>query len=215
MTKDEAIAQIKQLLSFRTDLATSVPVTLAHAQAKMEDEWPRPDIYPFFLKTEEATSATVASEQRVPLPTGWLADWEEGGLYITDSAGAEHELIKNDYDALKTAYREYDPTLPASFATDGLYYRLFPTPDAVYPLRQIFYKRDTGIASLAGSGTNKWLTHSPWILIGKTAVLLGIGLTHKNLTLAQGMMNDSLKALIERSIWIQTTNRQYAMGETL
>ena len=215
MIKSDAVAQLKQILGFRTDLVTQAPIALAQAQDKLEDEWPRPDIYPWFLRTELATTTTVANEPRVGIPSDYLSDDEESGLEIVNADNEIIPLEKNDFDLLRALYANTDATLPVAYSSDGLYYRLFPAPDAIYTLYQKYYKKDTAFSSLDDSAENQWLKYAPWALIHRAAVILGIGGSNKNVSSSASLLGDCIAAIVTKSIWLQETNRPRAMGEVL
>jgi hypothetical protein len=173
MTRDEAVAMVKQGLGFVTNRDTTIVSNMQFQQTQLE----LAPTKPWFLKTEPQDLTTVADQNYVSLPSDYLQDHEEGGLYYYDSTadpGYEYvELKKDDYDQLMRNYYGIAPEIPEAYAivNDRIY--LFPTPDDAYALKYIYCKK---AALLATNVENEWLKWVPGILIGKTGAQMAAGL---------------------------------------
>jgi len=127
---------------------------------------------PWFLVSEDSYIRLTVNEQRLILPTDFLQETDMAVLrYVPDdlTASAEVDLVKDDYDQLRSAYLDTDTGTietgaPEAYALLGEYFRIFPTPDDAYLIHQIYYKYDTVLDT---NVTNGWLTYFPYLLIGK------------------------------------------------
>lgn len=162
MLRDDAVGRIQRKLSFRNDLTTEIIDALKDAQVKLEGGI----TLPWFLQTEVTSSNTVPGDERLKLPTDFLRATEQDALYYYNGAATEdedvwNELAKDDIDVLRTLYP--GSGVPKAYAIDPLYFRFFPTPDAIYDLKIIYHAKDTVLDS---NIENKWLKHAPFLLIG-------------------------------------------------
>ena len=176
MTRDEAVTEIQNTLGFRTDKSTEIVTALKNAQVKLE----KGAVLPWFLLTEVASEPTVNAEERVAIPSDFIREWEEDPLwfFVAGTGGDDDawvELAKEDLAFLRDKYP--GKGAPIAYALDALYYRIFPTPDAAYTLKHIYYKNDTVLSS---NVTNLWLTHFPHLMIGEAGRLFAPGLRDKD-----------------------------------
>lgn len=161
MTRDELVARIKEQLGFRTDKDAEIveAIKIAQQQLEMEPELPE------FLITERASINLTAGEERIQLPEDFLLEVEKSALWITDTDGIEHQLVKDDMDFLRGKFAGSAQALPEYYAIDSLYFRMFPTPDQVYTITMSYYAADTVLSS---NVENKWLKNYP-LLVGGIA----------------------------------------------
>lgn len=172
MTLAEALTQISSITGFRTDIATRAIVQLARAQEFFEKG---PD-YPWFLLSEESLIVTTVGENRLPVPTDFIAEYEEGALYYAPTDEDQIPLEKEDLDYLKEFYGTTTEGVPESYSQDGTYFRIFPLPDDLYPIKMSYYQKATAISGLSTGDTNAWLTHAPDCIIGRAGKILAAGL---------------------------------------
>lgn len=211
MTRDELVAQIQLLMGFRTDLGNIIKAQINIQQAAMELASSRWLARPWFLQTERANTTLVVNDERLLYPADWLADLEDDGLWITDADGKEHLLPKDDLDVLRSQYINSEATRPQGYAQDGNYYRLFPKPDQAYVVRQQYYKKDVLLSDAVTE--NEWSVHAPDCLIGRAGMFL-CGASNSAMREMFSALYEECKSGVEhKSFEIQTTNRQYAMGE--
>lgn len=174
MTRDEAVAQIQRLLGQNTSatITTQIEETLRFVQNELEHD---PEL-PFFLKQETLTLTTTANVERLTPPAGFLRIWDEDALYIQEldsSPVTWTPLDKDEPRYLRVNTQEGGTGQPEAYAWDGTDFILFPTPDDVYTLRCIYYKADTVLSS---NITNLWLTHLPYLMIGKAGTIVAASL---------------------------------------
>lgn len=172
MFRDVARARIQQTLGFRSDKETEIIAALQDAQVMLE----RGATLPWFLQSEVASISTEDGEERVPIPTDFLREWEDDPLwyFIAGTSGDDDtwtELAKDDLAFLRAKYP--GEGAPVAYALDVKYFRIFPTPDAVYTLKTIYYKKD---AVLTTNIENQWLANFPYLVIGEAGQLLAAGL---------------------------------------
>ncbi len=162
MNRATAVSRIQLKLGFRTDQETNIINALQDAQAKLEL---RP-LLPWFLRSEMSEETTTIGEERLAIPTDFLREDEENALWLFDSAASDDEdvwteLIKDDESVLRNKFPG-SGTLKA-YAIRGLYFILFPTPDAVETVKLVHFKGD---ALLDTNIENNWLKYASDLMIG-------------------------------------------------
>lgn len=177
MTRDEAVAQIQQILVWRGDRTNEIIAGLKFQQQDAEEQ----ATLPWFLREEDTSLVTVVDNELLAPPTGFIREWDEDALYVkhVDVSGTGQEewvpLVKDSPRYLRTSINNYtdpatsDARIPIAYSWDGTNFRLFPTPDDVYEMRMIYYKKD---ALLDTDIENKWLKHLPYLLIGKAGLVI-------------------------------------------
>ena len=175
MDRDTLVTRIGNRFNFRTDLDSKIQDELLNAQIELEEE-----IYsdpPWFLLSEVAQINGVAGEERIPLPSDFLLEYEEGTLYRFDAslspatADPWIELKKGYVDSLKMEY--VGQGTPLRYALSGEYFRVFPNPDAVYTFKMQYYQRD---APLSSNIENQWTKFAPWVIGGLAGSNLSMSL---------------------------------------
>lgn len=207
MLRDGAVSLIKRGLGYRSTGDADIVETMQFVQTTLEHE----AVLPWFLISELLSIATVTNEQRVLMPTGFLREIEEGALWRHDSSVSPAkwtELKKDDFDFLQVKQQGAGP--PQWYSLMGQYFRLYPTPDAVYPLKLVCYLAD---ADLSTNIENLWLKHAPDILIADTGKGLAADLGNKDALKRYG--TDSLIAHARLNTETEArmhANRSYAVG---
>lgn len=210
MNRDAAVSRIQQTLGFRSDKSSEIVNALQDAQVELEEN----ATLPWFLLTEVASIVTVIGEERVQLPSDFLQEWEEDPLhYFSTESGVEDEdlwtaLSKEDLGYLRDNLP--GSGAPAAYALDNTYYRIFPTPDAVYTLKHIYYKQD---ALLTVNIENLWLEHVPFLLIGLAGIQLAIALRDAEALAIFSAWEQRHRALLVRKSEARMhSSRRYIMG---
>lgn len=176
MLRDDATALIQMMMGFRTDLAPTIVSTMQFVQTLLERGQPKP----WFLLSEDSLVQTTIGDERVEVPQNFLEEHNSLPFRYRPAnfpTADEIELRKDEYDLLK---RNFAPStilpgttqIPQAYAKVGNYFRIFPTPDANYMLRLIYYAQDVVLTS---NVTNGWLTWVPDLLIGKAGKLVSTG----------------------------------------
>lgn len=210
MNRDAAVTRVQQTLGFRSDKATEIVAALQDAQLELEES----PTLPWFLLTEVASIQTVDEEERVALPSDFLQEWEEDPLhYFSTVAGVSDAdawtpLAKEDLEYLRDNFE--GSGAPQAYALDDSYFRIFPTPDAVYTLKNIYFKKDT---TLETNVENLWLQHIPFLLIGIAGQQLGSGLRDKEALAQFARWEVKHRALmVAKTEARRHTSRRYIMG---
>lgn len=159
MKRDEAVLRIQRNLGFRKDLDAVIIDALQDSQEELERE----PFLPWFLREDDFTSlATTADVEKVALPAGFLREVEDDGLYYYDTTEATYtSLGKEDIEFLRRVLPGTGAPQAYWLSKDSIF--IFPTPDAIYTLRLIYYKADT---KLATNVENAWLKHAFDLVIG-------------------------------------------------
>jgi hypothetical protein len=210
MTLDEALNQMKTILGFRSDLATTGPQALKLAQEYYE----RGPTYPWFLVSEDSSIRTSSTDRRIRVPADFVAEYEEGALYYDKEDGSDLiQLVKKDLDYLTQKIGSATTGEPVAYSTDGLYFNIYPMPDDLYKLWMKYYRHDAGINTLSGSTTNLWLTYAPDCIIGRAGGVLASGL--RDVVAAAKFKDMEMDARVELNIQNEDrkhSNRVYQVG---
>ena len=208
MTRDEAIAFIQNKLGFRTGLSTTIQTDLVAAQTYLESgafnqAW--------FLVSPEITVDCVAGQRSIALPSDFLVEYEESGLYYRPADGTDdQELAKDDFDELRSIFTANATGLPQAYSLDGLEFNLWPKPDAVYTFAYRYCKRGDDLTT---SPTNVWLTHAPMVLIGQAGLFTAQGLNNPGaLGFFQSLMAQASSTLVGQNEARKHANREYQIG---
>lgn len=211
MTRDEAVAEIKRILGFRTGTThdSAIIQQLKTTQERLERE---PEL-PYFLRTEVSSITTEASEERIALPSDFLMEWEEDALWhFNTDADSDAEtwtaLYKDELAFLRKSLPGEGK--PQAYAFDGSYFRLFPTPDAEYTIKMIYFGADTVLDT---NVENKWLRHLSELLIGDAGAMMAAGMRDASAITVFANMKASGKAkLVTQQSALDGAGRRYVMG---
>lgn len=130
---------------------------------------------PWFLLSETSSKSTATNEERIVLPSDFLLEWEEGGLYLQETDGTETLLEREDWDVLKAEPRLEGAGKPTFYDLVGDYYLLRKTPDAVYEMKMRYYQKATSLTGVYGDSSNienVWLANASDWLIAETGVII-------------------------------------------
>ncbi len=215
MTRDEGVALIQEQLGFRSDLATNIITNLKFAQITLE----KGPTKPWFLVSEDSYIRTEAGEERLPLPSDFLQETDQAVLrYVPDDVSEEtpeRDLRKDDYDILRLNYHDITTGVietgpPEAYALIGEYFRIFPTPDDDYLIRQIYYASDTELSS---NIENQWMKYVPMLLIGKAGKQLASALRDSGALATFSQWEQEGRALlISQETDRDLTNRNLQVG---
>lgn len=208
MNRDTAVARIQEALGFRTDLVTVIQNALQDAQIDLELQPP----IPWFLETEVSSNATVIGEERVIVPLNFLQDYEDDALWYFDGSLADADqwvlLQRKDLEYLRANFPGSGK--PKAYALVGQNYRIFPTPDAVFTLKQIYYKTDVILSS---NVENDWLKYAPNLLIGEAGLLLPVAVRSPESTADFTRQAQKARVLLDHATEQRlNSNRRYVMG---
>ncbi len=170
----------------------------------------------WFLLTESAQTTTTADEERVPLPSDFLMEWEEGAVYITTDAGDIVEMRKDDWDRIKD--RITGSGQPEYYAIGGDYFFLRKIPDKAYTITMRYYAQQASLAGTygetgGGNIENTWLKHAADWLMAETGIIIARQYLQSKemLELFVGQRQEAKARLIAKDTAIKETNIQRFM----
>jgi hypothetical protein len=169
LTRDQAVARLKQGLGFRTDLDDPCANALKEAQRELE----MGKTLPWFLLEYDQTLALASDANSVTLPTGYLRPADFLPTYYLNSESDAVEIErKATFRAAWDAYHDAEAGAPQVFVLRKSDIYFFPVADAAYSVKHSYYKRGTTLSS--GSETNPWLDdkYMPEWLIGEAGLRL-------------------------------------------
>jgi hypothetical protein len=168
MTLAEAIALVQRRTGYRSTKADEIYLELKLAQERLE-----PGVtvdlggttftfLPWFLLQEILTEATTANED-----AGALWYYNESA---EDPANVWVQLAKGEHDELKDTYSEAGA--PIAYSLTGPYFRIFPTPDDVYPLKIMCFQRAATLVNNLTSdpdpnASHLWLVNAGMLLVAE------------------------------------------------
>lgn len=210
MTRNEAVAMVKQVLGFMQSRDLTIIANMQTQQTKLE----LMPTKPWFLVEHLASLATVSGQAYVALPTDFLEEYEEGGLYLvdpdSDPVGQLVDIEKDDFDQLTRAFKGEPAGRPAAYALVDDRLWLFPTPDEAFGLKFSYYRK--GIL-LANDVENEWLKWVPELLVGKTARVMAAALRDANaIKLCDDMIRESMMLLENQNEARKHARREMQMG---
>lgn len=221
MNKGRAIALIQQVMGFRSGLDATIDTNLDDAQEQIETNWVWGDL-PWFMLSERSVASAIGEEERLTVPTDFVQEYEEDGLWLQLTNGGERILHKYDTDDLREAYQqstnygELQPVpveSPRWYSLTGDYFRLFPKPPTTVQVKMMYYRR---LALAVGTtGTNAWYRESPKILMGIAGEQVSAGARdEKAYAIFSQWKTGAIEALMLRIMERKLANRRMAMGET-
>ena len=209
MDRSAAIDRVQVGLAFRTGLETRVINALQDAQVQLE----RGTTLPWFLQTEVSSISTVDGEERVKVPSDFIREVDEDPLWYFNGSAEEAAdvwtaLAKDELEVLRRTYP--GEGAPIGYNLDPSYFRIFPTPDAAYVLKMIYYKKD---AVLDSDIENLWLEHFPLLLVGMAGFSLASGLRDKDaITLFNAMRVEQRATMVRDTEARKHASQRYIMG---
>lgn len=169
-------------------------------------------LMPWFLITSRTPTVTSGTDT-LAQATDYLMSVEESGLEILNPTSGLYEfLTKDDLDYLQTKYADESAGKPVAYALVGENYRLFPTPDQDYVVREFYYAR---AVTLNSNIENSWLKYASDLMIAAVGEVMAKQYL-QDLELATtftsdfGVARDRVWKLNEAR---QHVNRDYQMGD--
>lgn len=220
MITSQALTRLRRGLGYldSSEKAQELLDELNDVQQMLERGIPSPlnesaTFLPWFLMSEYASALTTPGEERVPLPSDYVGEYENCKVYIFDSSLAPEEqwkeLRKDDIDFLK-ANNPDDTTSsdsPSFYSYSGPYLRLRPAPQDVFTVKWIYGASDT-VLTLSPDITNKWLTHCPHLLISAAGVPMAAKLRD-----ASAQKYFAQRFSTERDVLYQDTLRRFITND--
>lgn len=185
MTRDQAIELILMRCGMRQNDKTLQRACVLELQLAQQSKLERAGFKPWFLISETESTVTMPLEERIPLPRGFLQEYEEDCLWIRSWDEDQEEvegyvpppyrvIVKDDYDTNKV--RLYESNWPRAYAIVNNYLILTPAPQGTFMLKMKYYKAGTLITAdygtTEGATSNVWLDNAPDWLIGETGAVI-------------------------------------------
>jgi hypothetical protein len=173
MTRDEAVDLLMGRLARRSSLVTQQDIIneMAFVQSFILEGDPTPL---WFLLTESAETTTLADDERLPVPSDFLQEWEEGSLYVSETSGGDlTSMVKDDWDTIKEKIKGSGK--PEYYDISGDYFLLRKVPNDAYYITMRYYARAASLAGVYGDAANvenKWLEHAADLLIAEVGVII-------------------------------------------
>lgn len=236
MILDQAIAEVQQILGWRTDKVPQITAALQYAQTERE----KPGLtYPWWLrKQNDSAIVTVANQPKYLIPSDYIQDTEEqeGNLFMYTIAGQinsrtiflkkmsfEQAQIRyygewpyiwtNPPGAIEDQSNAICPGVPIDYYLGDVFLILYPNPDNVYNISWRYWAQD---AAQAIGQENKWLKNAPWTLIGDAAEKLAMDLGNQQaLATAQAVRQKADANLFRSVIHREEAGRRRSMGSRL
>lgn len=221
-----AVAEVQQILGWRSDKAAEILAALNYAQKERE----KPGMtLPWWLLTVNSV-VTVADTGTIAVPTNFIQEAEEttdGNLYYTSPTNRIRYLRKMDWRTARESYYGVNSTSaeladataqvsgePEVFAfVSSNLVAIFPTPDAAYTLTWLYWAQDDPVAL---NEENNWLLNAPWVLIGEAAKKLGADLGNSNAVATASSILDKAETNLFRSVIHRAeVNVRRSMGSRL
>jgi hypothetical protein len=185
MQRDVAIAQILKQLGNRQTDATLQQYAIDE-MVNEQNEAEHGTVLPWFLISlyDDATFVTVANQNYVSSPTGFLRELDDdpadiGALWWYDTTASGDPwtpIYKEEWSINTRKNTTGTPGKPNRYSLVGDKLYLFPTPDDAYLLRILANFADTSLSgTYGGSGAtteNNWLLYAPKLLIARTGKIL-------------------------------------------
>lgn len=174
MLRDAAVNLLMARLGQRTDasLKDQIIAEMSFAQEQILEAnatqfW--------FQYAEDVSLVTVASTETVALPTDFLIEYEDGGLYVVDTTGKEHLIDREDWDTIRTHVSLSGEGQPTHYDLLGDNIHLRKIPDNVYSLKLQYFAKQADISGVLGDGNNienGWLKHAADLLMAETGTII-------------------------------------------
>ena len=176
MTPAQMIARVRRGLGYNNGLAEDIILdALNDAQDLLEQEG---DL-PWFLETPDYVDlTTVAETETVAAPTGfirliddspkiWYYNESNNPVWVDLGFAYELDAVRDYYASVRTSEGSGPPV---AVALQRLNFRLFPTPDAAYTLKLLYYKSEDALTA-DGDGNN-WSAYGPHMLLNRAGMIL-------------------------------------------
>lgn len=199
-------AQVVALIAYRLGNIRNQEAAIKAQMYAIIEELEQSPFHPWFLLSENNHTQTVIGERRVPVPTDFLAEYEEGSLYL-DNDTEWKELKKMSQDQLRECCS--DPGKPSAYALTNSYFRLFPQPDAEYDLELMYYKKSSNVEG----DLNPWIINAGNLLSWKVCAVMAA--SRKDMKASQGYEQKALAALYslrQQHLERMETNKEVIFG---
>lgn len=215
MNRDAAVARIKRGLGFFSNTTQDANVVLALAEAQRDLEAGK--TLPLFLLQEAQTLPLTAGQHTVNLPSDFIREADDHGIYYTDPTGPKPVFLqrKQYKDALLAYGDETDPQGPKIYVLLKSTIDFIVTADQNYSLKWSYYKKAAALTT--GATENEWLTEAtgaPEWLIGAAGLIMATDLRDADgIGLFTAMRDKARAACFGETIAREESGDNWEMGE--
>lgn len=158
------LTQMTELVAYRMGNVRGQDSAIQSEIAAAVDRLEAREFHPWFLLSEMNFYTTKIGEPRVPLPKGFIGEYEEGSLFIYDANGKQVTLCKKSLDQIVDMNQ--DAGMPVYYALTNTYFRLYPVSDVPYKIEMIFYRKSEFLKFEAGE--NPWYDDASELVVAET-----------------------------------------------
>jgi len=175
MTRDEAVARIKEGLEFRVGTGSDAAIVSRLVEAQRHLELGR--TLPNFLVQEDQVLVATAGSAAVDLPVGFIREVEGEGFHYFDVIEDEEvRLEKVSVVEARSRFMDTDPGRPIAYVLRKATMLFYPERDISYSMTWSYYKQ---AALLTTNIENVWLLHNPDVLIGYAGWKMALDLVNE------------------------------------
>lgn len=125
------------------------------------------EFHPWFLLSENNFYQCKVGESRVPIPQGFLAEYEDTCLYIKTLDNRWLPMTKMTVEEARR-HGTLETGIPRFYSLTNGYFRVFPVPDDTYELELIFYRRSENLVGFS----NVWFDNAGDLVVYETAATI-------------------------------------------
>lgn len=200
MTKDQIVKAVCLRLGNlrRQDDLVSGEVDMTIARLENEA------LEPWFLLSENNRYVLKAGQNRVPLPQGFLKEYEQGALYVNDGE-KEIQLIKKSDDMLRKGKETHG--IPTHYSLTNQYFRVYPTPREDTELELIFFRRSANLGE-----PNPWFVEASELVINETCFSICTAKKDQRSQMYKQMAQNDRLNISQRDVDRNTANYELILG---
>ena len=203
MTRSEAVKVVQARLGGRYDTRTQ---TMIETELLTQQEYLETRVFlPWFL-FQEAQVNSVIGESDIPVPEDFLREYAEDinvpAFWYQNAAGKWLPVPKKM--VMDVYFLEGETGPPRAYSLFGGVIRLWPVPDAVYPCRLYYFRKDNKLTS---DFENDWLKHASSLLCARAGEAVAVNLRDKDaVAFFQGKVQEAEMELLRVHLARQDAN---------
>ena len=167
------------------------------------------EFLPWFLLSEMNFYTTKIGEPRVPIPRGFLMEYEEGSLFLDIPETEYTTICKKSLDQIADEWTMKSGK-PLYYALTNSYFRLYPIPDAGYKIEMIFYRKSEFLKH--EDGENAWFDNASDLVVAETCWGMLTARRDKQAEYWRGIAEQEWQRLIMRDTERREMNRDVTFG---
>lgn len=174
MTRDEIVSLVLSRLGKRESNTYLVTQARTELQIIQRTKLEKGMHMPYFLLSDE-TALVVNPGVRlgIDLPSNFLREWDQWQLALYDATLSDPytDLLKDDFDILKSRYGSDSASTPKAYSLVGsAKAAVFPLSDVVREARLVYFKKEDVLSDSVS--TNAWTVNAEDVLISELGVVM-------------------------------------------